>query len=273
MLDHTTSSSSPGFAPYRRRQALAQITEQPQQHCSTPIDSTSIGRRVDVAGLNAAMHRLAASPDPLVVFNQLAELLVPVVCDTAAVTVYTGDEVLRWRECPPLNADVPVIETDGDARLWSFTVHTPSEPGHGGGNNGAADTGAADSPELEYVAALTCSGLGTPPTTGDVALIKLAGRCAAGAVRQARATDTVQAQQHQIEQLKIALDSNRIIGAAVGILMSRLQLPYREAFDVLSNTSQNENVKLRVVAEAVLYSGTLPPARSRKHSAMSVNHA
>lgn len=48
--------------------------------------------------------------------------------------------------------------------------------GHPAGNDDDASS------EPDYVAVLTCSGRGEPLTVADVAMIKLAGRCAAAAV-------------------------------------------------------------------------------------------
>jgi len=59
--------------------------------------------------------------------------------------------------------------------------------------------------------------------------------------------------------LSQALDSNRRIGAAIGVLMSTLHCTEDEAFTLLRRTSQHRHIKLREVAEDVLYTGALPP--------------
>ncbi|MFN2490747.1 MAG: ANTAR domain-containing protein [Actinomycetota bacterium] len=53
-------------------------------------------------------------------------------------------------------------------------------------------------------------------------------------------------------QLEDALQSNRMIGAAVGILMEREKCTEEKAFDVLRKVSQNKNMKLRDVALQLL---------------------
>jgi signal transduction histidine kinase/DNA-binding response OmpR family regulator/PAS domain-containing protein len=58
--------------------------------------------------------------------------------------------------------------------------------------------------------------------------------------------------------LERALSSNRQIGAAMGILMARLQLTDEQAFDLLRKTSQNRHRKLRDIAEEVLMTGEVP---------------
>jgi hypothetical protein len=60
------------------------------------------------------------------------------------------------------------------------------------------------------------------------------------------------------DNLRVALETNRSISAAVGVLMALQQLAYEEAFDLLVSTSQNSNRKLRDVAEDVVRTGALP---------------
>jgi AmiR/NasT family two-component response regulator len=67
----------------------------------------------------------------------------------------------------------------------------------------------------------------------------------------------LQAARETIRQLTEALDTNRDIGAATGILMHQFGLTQEQAFDRLRVTSQNRNIKLRDVAQTVLYTGTL----------------
>ena len=58
-------------------------------------------------------------------------------------------------------------------------------------------------------------------------------------------------------QLERALASNRRIGIAVGILMTRLHLTDVQALELLRNASQRRNVKLRELAEDVIYTGSV----------------
>ncbi len=55
----------------------------------------------------------------------------------------------------------------------------------------------------------------------------------------------------QTEQLRVALDSRDAIGQAKGILMARRGISAGDAFDLLRRTSQQINVKLRDLAQAV----------------------
>ena len=62
----------------------------------------------------------------------------------------------------------------------------------------------------------------------------------------------------KIEHLQIALETNRDIGVAIGIVMATGHLTKDEALGALRTTSQHHNRKLRDVAEQVILTGTLP---------------
>jgi hypothetical protein len=57
------------------------------------------------------------------------------------------------------------------------------------------------------------------------------------------------------EQLQRALVSNRRIGMAMGILMERHRFTEEQAFEQLRDLSQRGNIKLRDVAEQLIYTG------------------
>jgi GAF domain-containing protein len=69
-------------------------------------------------------------------------------------------------------------------------------------------------------------------------------------------------EREQIENLKAALGSNRRIGAAIGIIMASLHCTEDEAFTMLRTVSQHTHLKLRSVADEVLYTGALPKLSS-----------
>ena len=62
-------------------------------------------------------------------------------------------------------------------------------------------------------------------------------------------------------QLRQALASNRMIGTAIGIVMTRYGLAADRAFHTLVRISQQSNRKLREVAEEIVAAGTIPPHR------------
>ena len=57
--------------------------------------------------------------------------------------------------------------------------------------------------------------------------------------------------------LELALQTNRSIGTALGILMATQKVTSEEAFLCLKNVSQRTNRKLRDIAEEVIYTGAL----------------
>jgi transcriptional regulator with GAF, ATPase, and Fis domain len=59
----------------------------------------------------------------------------------------------------------------------------------------------------------------------------------------------------EIESLKKALATRKVIGAAIGIIMERYELDEDRAFEFLVRVSQTGNVKLRAVAEEIVSTG------------------
>jgi AmiR/NasT family two-component response regulator len=71
----------------------------------------------------------------------------------------------------------------------------------------------------------------------------------------------------KIANLEFALRSARRIGAATGILMTRLNVSDDHAFDMLRAASQHRQVKLRDLAEEVIHTGelTMTPGVKASH--------
>lgn len=71
--------------------------------------------------------------------------------------------------------------------------------------------------------------------------------------------------QERVDNLGRALETNRRIATAVGILMAQHNLTSDQAFNVLSVASQRSNRKVQVVAEELIENGSLDlrPARHR----------
>lgn len=74
--------------------------------------------------------------------------------------------------------------------------------------------------------------------------------------------DQLRAAETKIKNLEIALTSNRHIAMAIGILMATQHLSADQAFDLLRSASQSQHRKLRELAEAVLFTGHIPPNTS-----------
>jgi transcriptional regulator with GAF, ATPase, and Fis domain len=64
--------------------------------------------------------------------------------------------------------------------------------------------------------------------------------------------------KHEAVNLERALDSNRRIGIAIGILMAQGKFTDVQAFALLRYSSQYLNIKLRVLAEQIIDRGELP---------------
>jgi hypothetical protein len=69
--------------------------------------------------------------------------------------------------------------------------------------------------------------------------------------------DLLRIAQARIANLERALVSNRRIGMALGVLMSRRGLTEEQAFDLLREQSSRRNEKLARLAEEVVYTGDL----------------
>jgi AmiR/NasT family two-component response regulator len=66
------------------------------------------------------------------------------------------------------------------------------------------------------------------------------------------------ARNDKAHHLTRALETNREIGVAMGILMANGNLTSAQAFDQLCTASQNLNRKLHDIAAAVAFTGILP---------------
>jgi GAF domain-containing protein len=86
---------------------------------------------------------------------------------------------------------------------------------------------------------------------------------AVGAVLAAHAAVaiTTSRERERADNLERALESNREIGIAIGILMARGPQTREQAFDLLRRASQHLHVKLRDIATAVAETGELPRSR------------
>lgn len=72
--------------------------------------------------------------------------------------------------------------------------------------------------------------------------------------------------REEVLHLRRAVESNRQVGIATGVLMALRKLDADAAFELLRSTSQQTNRKLSEVAQVVSATGTLPapPARSAR---------
>ncbi len=73
--------------------------------------------------------------------------------------------------------------------------------------------------------------------------------------RLAQSLRDLAAAELRADNLEAALLSSRRIGMAMGILMERHRLTAEQAFDCLRDLSQRRNVKVRDLAEQLIYTG------------------
>ncbi|QIM22303.1 GAF and ANTAR domain-containing protein [Phycicoccus sp. HDW14] len=83
----------------------------------------------------------------------------------------------------------------------------------------------------------------------DAALVRIAAARAADAVVAVTALDGMRRLAGQLEQ---AMASRAVIEQAKGVIMALRGIPEHDAFQVLRKTSQDRNVKVRVLAEEVV---------------------
>ena len=69
--------------------------------------------------------------------------------------------------------------------------------------------------------------------------------------------------REKVANLEIALESNRRIAMAIGIIMARELVTEDQAFALLREASQHSHCKLRVVAEQIVTTGELPSVPDR----------
>lgn len=85
-------------------------------------------------------------------------------------------------------------------------------------------------------------------------------RVALGSIYAAHATIALQdaARADQAANLARALDSNRRIGMAIGVLVALYKVGEQDAFDLMRIASQRTHVKLHEVADEVILTGAAP---------------
>jgi curved DNA-binding protein CbpA len=107
----------------------------------------------------------------------------------------------------------------------------------------------------DAVSRASCARGSTPQTPAGVPTQshwRAAGMTAENSTPVRAVSERVEALTAEVNQLRIARDSNRRIGMAMGIVMNQRHVTDEQAFDILRRTSQNTNRKLRDVAEDII---------------------
>jgi hypothetical protein len=203
------------------------------------------------AALSALLRRLDPAPEPAAVFKSLTRVVVPLLCDASSVwisvagqrpsqtsfRVADSDGFERWAGARGIGSGRPDSAEPSDALVGDDTVAVPINPPVVEG-------------QASYRGVLTMSFHGSRPTFTHVLI---------GHLLVERAIALVQREQlaAKIDNLNRALDSNREIGAAMGILMARHQLTSGQAFDLLRRISQRAHRKIAAIATEVVETGAL----------------
>jgi ANTAR domain len=223
--------------------------------------------RVDAA---TALDRLRASvpsPDPLVMmFEQLTSVLLPAVCDAVKVDLFADGAPggVRFQRSignaagdrTELTAEAPhVADPSMDGASGPFvgpdrvTVRFATHP-------------ATRQPCRGFVVCRWDDGYA--PTRADAALVQ----CMVDGVVLRRdrelLADEEQAATDRADNWQRAVQSNRRIGAAIGILLTRRRLTESQAFQELVRVSSITNTKLGVVADTLIRTGRLPATGGRQ---------
>jgi hypothetical protein len=226
----------------------------------------SLGRLVDSAGRH---ERYDQVPQTAV------ELIGPAT--TASITRMQGDSFRSVGATGPLAEQADQVQYDlrsgpcVDTILDGTCLYAPSDlaaddrwPGFG---PKAAALGLCSMLSFRLAAGhdgvTACLNVyaGRPHAFGDEDLVT-------GLLLATHATTALSAElsNQRIEDLEQALQTNREIGVAVGILMDQRKLTRSQAFDLLRIASQHSHRKVRDIAVEVGDTGELPLPRQLRHA-------
>lgn len=194
------------------------------------------------------MHDLVPSDRPQVAFDNFAAACVPVLADTCEVVVrtrLTPGEPQPVESAPPVPGARPLgcgarARAGTGSSLCAF-VETTAEAGRPG-FYAAVAFGWLDLRSVDDV---------------DQVVADLLVRQVADQVNRERIRLALDRARSEADNLSRALDSNRRIGQAMGVLMASCKLTPAQAFDLLRRASQHTHRKLCDIADEVRLTGTL----------------
>jgi len=211
------------------------------------------------------------------VLARIAEAAVATVAgsDAASVTVLEENGYRTAGSTAPSAARVDRAQYDVgegpclDAVHISPVVSAPGFPDQRWPRLGAAPTGLGVRSSVSYH--LRSGDAETPtgalniyamtPDAFSTDAVDIGGILAAHASLAARAIGERTSVQRVDHDLQAALLSRDVIGQAKGILMERLNMTPDQAFDILRDSSQRLNVKLREVARNLTETGEITPRK------------
>jgi hypothetical protein len=225
--------------------------------------------RVDAATALNQMRALVASADPLVMVDRLTSVLVPAVCDAVKVDLFADGTAggVRFQRSVADEAGGRTELTTDAPHLGNPSVDGASGPFVGPDRVTSRFTSGRLTPPV-YRGFVVCrwdDGYG--PNRADATLVQSLVDGAVLLMDRERLADQLRATTERADNLQRAVESNRRIGAAIGILVARSRLTEQQAFQELVRVSSITNTKLRIVADTVVRTGELPgDRRSSRHA-------
>jgi hypothetical protein len=197
-------------------------TARPDTHADHGMTGT--GPDVPLAVVMQAACSLISSTEPSVVFDDLVQRSAPLVCDAARAMVYGPGAMLHASTWPQ---DLDPRQSEPESVVTEVKV--PGSGDHDAYRAIVSLRFAAPDPSHPFIARL------------------LVDRAIAN-VEQARLEHIAERHEQEAKNLAIALNTNRDIGVAIGIVMTNHALNRDEAFALLSRASQTTNRKLHEIA-------------------------
>lgn len=156
----------------------------------------------------------------------------------------------------------PLVLCDGRVVAVGFRGDGGSSGAHGAGESRQIQGG--DEPTRHgatgsfHGAVVARRRRGGPVSAADAEVVHGLVDHAVNVVVGQRLREQLESQRTRARNLEQALDTNRAVGVAIGIVMAGQRCSAADAFALLRGASQSGNRKLRDVAAQVAYTGELP---------------
>jgi hypothetical protein len=187
------------------------------------------------ATLVTALSSLVVSAEPAVVFSSVVRLCAPLICVAADALISEADKP-RYAVAWPR----PAAEFDHRSQTCNVT----------------AIIGAETADHAGYEGALVLH-FDEVPGEHEALLAQLIVERATAVIERERLIESVAIRSFRVENLELALTTNREIGIALGILMAGRKLTSDQAFDLLRRASQQSHRKLRELALEIAETGSI----------------
>lgn len=206
-----------------------------------------------------ALLQLVASVEPGVVFSSVAAQCVPELCDDCTIDIVDGTHARYRIIYPPRSTAAGGLLRIAD-RADATADHRVTVPFSHQHRADARDR-THDEARLrdQFNGVATFVWHRRTPTRADRRLATILVGHAVQMVVWQRSEQAAHAAAADAAHLRLALQTSRHIGAAVGILMSLHKITDDQAFELLRLTSQHCHRKLRELALDVINSGWLDP--------------